>query len=177
MNLGPRAGDIVASFEDLVFTAASVMVFLGPVPPTLTVPPPPPPPLSPATGVVAPETGAFATNRNDSVSLPPMLPDASMIGETSMVTVGKRTPTSTEDGVLTISQGPSGNGSGSFREKGSSAGTRPSDPSSSAESGTPSALACSSHGEVCEVYHVCEANRLSNRVLIAIAYLNGPYVF
>lgn len=45
MDLGPRAGDVVASFEDLVFSAASVMVFLGPQAPPL--PPPPTPPPSP----------------------------------------------------------------------------------------------------------------------------------
>lgn len=44
-DLGPRAGDVVASFEDLVFFAASVMVFLGPQAPPL--PPPPTPPPSP----------------------------------------------------------------------------------------------------------------------------------
>lgn len=37
-DLGPRAGDIVASVEDLVFAAASAMVFLGPQPPPM--PPP-----------------------------------------------------------------------------------------------------------------------------------------
>lgn len=35
MDLGPRAGDIVASVEDLVFAAASAMVFLGPQAPPM----------------------------------------------------------------------------------------------------------------------------------------------
>lgn len=35
MDLGPRAGDIVASVEDLVFAASSVMVFLGPQAPPM----------------------------------------------------------------------------------------------------------------------------------------------
>lgn len=34
-DLGPRAGDIVASVEDLVFAAASAMVFLGPQAPPM----------------------------------------------------------------------------------------------------------------------------------------------
>lgn len=42
MDLGPRAGDIVASVEDLVFAAASAMVFLGPQAPPM---PPPAPDL------------------------------------------------------------------------------------------------------------------------------------
>lgn len=35
VDLGPRAGDIVASVEDLVFAAASAMVFLGPQAPPM----------------------------------------------------------------------------------------------------------------------------------------------
>lgn len=42
MDLGARAGDIVSSVEDLVFAAASVIVFLGPQPPPMQTPPPSP---------------------------------------------------------------------------------------------------------------------------------------
>lgn len=45
MDLGPRAGDIVASCEDLIFAAASVMVFVGPQPPPMPVVEEPPSPL------------------------------------------------------------------------------------------------------------------------------------
>ncbi|CAN0004141.1 unnamed protein product, partial [Discosporangium mesarthrocarpum] len=39
MDLGPRAGDIVTSFEDLIFTVASIIVFVGPEhPPSLSEP-------------------------------------------------------------------------------------------------------------------------------------------
>ncbi|CAM9189340.1 unnamed protein product, partial [Hapterophycus canaliculatus] len=59
MDLGPRAGDIVASVEDLVFAASSVMVFLGPqaLPMPTTAPPSPAPepeePLEPSSGIDA----------------------------------------------------------------------------------------------------------------------------
>lgn len=48
MDLNPRAGDIVASFEDVVFAAASAMVFVGPQPP-------PAPPV-PTEAVMEPNT-------------------------------------------------------------------------------------------------------------------------
>lgn len=48
IDLGPRAGDIVASIEDLVFAAASVMVFLGPQPPPMPIAPPPTPTPEPS---------------------------------------------------------------------------------------------------------------------------------
>lgn len=48
IDLGPRAGDIVASIEDLVFAVASVMVFLGPQPPPMPIAPPPMPTPEPS---------------------------------------------------------------------------------------------------------------------------------
>ncbi|CAN0115298.1 unnamed protein product, partial [Ectocarpus fasciculatus] len=57
MDLGPRAGDIVASVEDLVFAAASAMVFLGPNPPPMPTAEPPPE-LEQAGGLTDPSSGA-----------------------------------------------------------------------------------------------------------------------
>lgn len=64
MNLGPRAGDIVASIEDLVFAAASVVVFLGPQPPPMPIAPPPTPtpepsPVDPLRGAVSDDGGGI----------------------------------------------------------------------------------------------------------------------
>lgn len=64
MDLGPRAGDIVASFEDLVFSAASAIVFLGPQAPPL--PPPPTPPPSTPPMVASPRHLGFVNNQGES---------------------------------------------------------------------------------------------------------------
>lgn len=64
MELGPRAGDIVTSVEDLVFAAASAMVFLGPEAPPLPEPPPPvpTPATSPTHGGIQPSVSPLESD-------------------------------------------------------------------------------------------------------------------
>lgn len=89
MDLGPRAGDVVASFEDLVFAAASLMVFLGPRPPPMpTVPLPPPSPLPSLAGLEATPVGRRARddrhpNESNALSFvpPPVVADGGMSGD------------------------------------------------------------------------------------------------
>ena len=71
MDLTPRGGDIVASFEDLVFAAASAMVFVGPQPPASRPPSPVNSPEASATDAGMALAGAGMDVDNACTSLPP----------------------------------------------------------------------------------------------------------
>lgn len=105
MDLGPRAGDIVASFEDLVFAAASVMVFLGPQAPALPESPPSPPLLPPAAIENAGRERSLlpaSARRNASVSQHSVLLGG--IGEDAVM-VGNRARARADDGEVVVGHG------------------------------------------------------------------------